>query len=913
MAAGRARARTDGKGHAAEDEGQRSHHDGPETQAGGFFSRMRRVPAFVAVLLDGEFHDQDGVFRRQADQRHEGDLKIHVVGDAAQPDGGDGPEHAERHGGQHGERERPAFILRGEDQEDHDQREHENERTAAADQLFLIRRARPRDGIPVRQHFPGHFLHRRHSLPGAVARGGAAHELGGLKVVEALHGLRPGRGLHIDQGRQGDHLVPLVADVHFSQIFRACAIILFRLRVDAERPPVQVEVVDVGGTERRLHRLKDIGHVHAEGAGLLAVKLHKKLRRVDRKRRAHALQFGPLVRRSRELLRNVGKRLASLAVTILEPHFKAAGVAHAADRRRIEGDERTLLQPEAHAVQLAGKIEGAVAGGLALVPRLEGEEERRHVGLGRTAHGVHAGEAHHVRNQRIAHDGLVELFHHGGRAADGRAVGHGHERDEVSLILIGDEPARNALKHAADAHEHKREQPHGKQAAPEQHLDDADVFSGEPFKPTAEFAEEGIGLPMPRLEQQGAQGGGEGQGHRARYDHGHRDGDGELLVHAARHAAGEGNGDEHGAQHQHDGDDRARHFLHGLGGRLARRQPVADVPLHVFEHDDGVVDHDADGKHKAEHGQGIDGEPKGIHARERPHDGHGHGEAGDQRGAPVLEEQEHHEEHQHHRLEQRLHHLLDGNLHEGRGIVGDAVGHAHGERLGQFLHLGLDHFGGGEGVRARRKVNADGHSFEAVVLAHKIVALRAEFDGRHVLEAEDGAVRLRAEDDVAELFRGGQAALRGDLPRHAHAGRHGLGAHAPRRELGVLIPQGGGDVLRRDPKLAHDVRLEPHAHGVILRREVLGVTHTGKAFQLIDDVQQRVVAEIDGVVPLIRRGQEDDLEHGGRLFEHRDAHALHFLRKLRQRKLNPVVHVDGRLIRISAHIEGDGQAHASGP
>lgn len=36
-------------------------------------------------------------------------------------------------------------------------------------------------------------------------------------------------------------------------------------------------------------------------------------------------------------------------------------------------------------------------------------------------------------------------------------------------------------------------------------------------------------------------------------------------------------------------------------------------------------------------------------------------------------------------------------------------------------------------------------------------------------------------------------------------------------------------------------------------------------------------------------------------------------RKLRQRKLNPVVHVDGRLVRIRAHIEGHGQAHASGP
>ena len=53
VAAGRARARTDGKGHAAEDEGQRSHHDGPETQTGGFFGRVHSVLAFVTVLLDG--------------------------------------------------------------------------------------------------------------------------------------------------------------------------------------------------------------------------------------------------------------------------------------------------------------------------------------------------------------------------------------------------------------------------------------------------------------------------------------------------------------------------------------------------------------------------------------------------------------------------------------------------------------------------------------------------------------------------------------------------------------------------------------------------------------------------------------------------------------------------------------------
>ena len=44
-----------------------------------------------------------------------------------------------------------------------------------------------------------------------------------------------------------------------------------------------------------------------------------------------------------------------------------------------------------------------------------------------------------------------------------------------------------------------------------------------------------------------------------------------------------------------------------------RRQPVRDVALDVFHHDDGVVHHDADGQHQAEQRQRVDAEAQHEH------------------------------------------------------------------------------------------------------------------------------------------------------------------------------------------------------------------------------------------------------------------------------------------------------------
>ena len=116
-------------------------------------------------------------------------------------------------------------------------------------------------------------------------------------------------------------------------------------------------------------------------------------------------------------------------------------------------------------------------------------------------------------------------------------------------------------------------------------------------------------------------------------------------------------------------DQRAGDLVHRLARGLARRQAfLGHHALDVFHHHDGVVHQQADRQRHAEHGQRVDREAEGREDAERAEQHHRHGDRRDQRGAHVLQEQVHHQEHQHDRLEQRLHHFLDRGAHERRRV-----------------------------------------------------------------------------------------------------------------------------------------------------------------------------------------------------------------------------------------------------
>ena len=76
-------------------------------------------------------------------------------------------------------------------------------------------------------------------------------------------------------------------------------------------------------------------------------------------------------------------------------------------------------------------------------------------------------------------------------------------------------------------------------------------------------------------------------------------------------------------------------------GRLEGRHVLLfDVAVDILQHDDGVVDHDADHQGQRQHGDLVEREAHGGHQREGGNDRRGNGDGGDQRGADVGEEEE---------------------------------------------------------------------------------------------------------------------------------------------------------------------------------------------------------------------------------------------------------------------------------
>ncbi len=116
----------------------------------------------------------------------------------------------------------------------------------------------------------------------------------------------------------------------------------------------------------------------------------------------------------------------------------------------------------------------------------------------------------------------------------------------------------------------------------------------------AHAARQPVVLLMLRLQQHRSQRRAQRQRVERRDDRRDRDGQRELAIELAGEPADERDRHEYRAQHQRDRDDRAADFVHRHFRGFERTQPLFDVTFDVLDDDDGVVHHDADGKHQPE-------------------------------------------------------------------------------------------------------------------------------------------------------------------------------------------------------------------------------------------------------------------------------------------------------------------------
>ena len=284
---------------------------------------------------------------------------------------------------------------------------------------------------------------------------------------------------------------------------------------------------------------------------------------------------------------------------------------------------------------------------LALAPFLERDEEEGAVGVIDSAQHAVADHRGVVLNARRLREDLLRLLDDFVRALQRGGIGQLDAGEDVALVFVRQETDGDGLAEQPGQHDRARQEHQRHHALVDQEPARAHVAVRGPAEHAVEPVEEPLQGPAALLlgpQQQGGQRGRKRQRVEGGDDHGDGDGDRELLVEPSGDARDEGGRDEHRGQDDGDGHDRAGDLLHAFEGGLLGREAVLDVVLHDLDHHDGVVHHQADGQHQAEQREGVDGEAKEREQGERADQRDRHRQQRNERRAPALQEEEHHQD-----------------------------------------------------------------------------------------------------------------------------------------------------------------------------------------------------------------------------------------------------------------------------
>ena len=165
----------------------------------------------------------------------------------------------------------------------------------------------------------------------------------------------------------------------------------------------------------------------------------------------------------------------------------------------------------------------------------------------------------------------------------------------------------------------------------------------------------------------------------------------------------------------------------------------------------------------------------------------------------------------------------------------------------------MDFVGDRERVGAGCLEDADADRGFVVDLGTQRIFGRAKLDPGDVAQAGDFTILPGLDDDIAEFLLVLQAALR--VERHLQCDVRGVrrAADGAGRSLDVLGLNLTGDIARRQTKLGDLLRIEPDAHCVIAGAPDLHLTDAANAGEAVLHIEHAEVAQVGGVVAVVRR------------------------------------------------------------
>ncbi len=374
----------------------------------------------------------------------------------------------------------------------------------------------------------------------------------------------------------------------------------------------------------------------------------------------------------------------------------------------------------------------------------------------------------------------------------------------------------------------------------------------------------------------------------------------ELTVEHARGAGHERYGDKHEHHHQSDRYDGAAYLAHGVDG-CAARALVADIELGVdsLHHHYRVVDHNRDRKHESRQSDEVDREADEVHEEERTHKSHRDRDGRDDRGADILQEHIHHEEHQDERLDEGLDHLMDRGIEEVVVVHRYRYLQTRGKLALHLLDLGQTVVDDLCGVGAGGLEDDTRRGHLAVERVGESVGQTSQLHFGHITQTEYLAGGLGGHHYILELLGSGQTAF---ILHRVLEALVALFAERTRSGLDILLRKSVCDIRRHQAILGHHLGLEPYTHRVV-GTERHDVAHARHTLQLGNDIDLGIV--VDKLHRVVARSvvERHHQKHRRLTLGCLHTHLSHLGGKQVESLRHTVLHVDGSHVGIKALLE----------
>jgi len=316
-------------------------------------------------------------------------------------------------------------------------------------------------------------------------------------------------------------------------LLRVAPVIALGLDINLPDPAKPVEIVDKRAAHEGLQRPEYGCQINPLLHDLVAIHLRIQLRNIGNKGRDHLRELRPLANGSEKLLRVLRQKRDVFAGPVLQHHRNAARRTDAGNRRRRKGKCQPLRQRRQAMIEpLLDHIRGQSLR-VALLPRLERDEEKAAVGVVNRAQqaeahdGVVTGHARRL-GQDFLHlpaDRIGTLERGGCRKLD--------VHEEIALVLFRKESGRDSDPEFAGQGGHAPQQDQrnhrladGMPANGNIAVRRALKHPVEPFEEQAQRSPRGPARPQQQRGERRA----ERQGIESGNDHRNGDRHGELLV-----------------------------------------------------------------------------------------------------------------------------------------------------------------------------------------------------------------------------------------------------------------------------------------------------------------------------------------------------------------------------------------------